>query len=182
MARPSEENEKRLKDRLTAKIILTSEESALLERLNGKQPTLEICGQIFFVNWMQQRLEKKGEPTEGITFDELEDFYVNNGSKCILPYDTQSQGILDYANLIEMPENVVFVEIPSPERLDLVGSSRKSGEALDELLKKTSQQQQHNAKIVTPKNAWLRYVVASNRRDRGLEPLKHKKGIRRSPR
>jgi hypothetical protein len=176
------EIERELKQQLTSKSRLSSSEENLLDRLNGRQPTLDICGNLFFVNWMRQCLERKGAPLETISFEQLDEFIGNDPKVCTIPYDREKGVIIDYCNLTEMPKNVAFVAFPSPAGLDVVGFCRSGWADLREVLKEQNQVQHHRAKLVPSRNQWLRSVVATNRRDRDLPPLKERKrnkGFRR---
>ena len=180
------ENEQKIRETLIAKDNLDENERALLERLNGRQPTLEICGQIYFVHWRMERLEPKGDPLTGISFSELQDYYSEElRNTCTIPYNKMTHKIddhFDHDSIVELPKDIVVVSFPTPEAMDPVGYSRTGAWTLESLLKEGPQGLHFVAREPKGKDNWLEYLVNSNRKERGMPPLgrnRKKRGMSR---
>jgi hypothetical protein len=180
------ENEQKIKEKLNASGNLDESERALLERLNGRQPTLDICGHTYFVNWMQERLERKGDPTKGIYFTALLDYYSEDlDNICAIPYNKRTREIdesFDHQTITDIPKDVVVVSFPTPETMDPVGYSRTGAWSLESLLEEGPQGRHFVAKQLKGTDSWLEYLVNSNRKARGmpaLKPTPPRKGFRK---
>ncbi len=168
--------EQKLRNVLASKKHLDENQKALLERLNGRQPTLEIYGQTYFVNWRMETLERKGDAVNpGINFAELEEYYTEDFSLCELPYNIRTHQVAEVDHdSIKMPKDVVIVAFPPPDKMDPVGYSRTGAEDLADLLEESPQGRDFVAQVLKGKDSWLEYNINSNRKDKGLPPLKTK--------
>lgn len=171
------DSEKELHDKLSSKSKLTGSERILLDRLNGKQPTLDICGQTYFVNWHWKTLERKGDfTTRGISFDDLEPYYDDDFTRCDIPYNKKTHQLdedLD-PDLTELPKDIVIVSFPTPNVMDVVGSVRAGDGFLEDRLKETPQKAHFIAKELTGKKSWLVSQINANREELGMPPLKNR--------
>lgn len=176
------DNERKIRDELSSRIDLNETEAALLDRLNGKQPTLDICGQTYFVNWHLKTLERQGDfLIQGISFDDLEPYYDDDFKRCDLPYNKKSHQLVKDIDLdtTELPKDVVVVSFPTPNDMDIVGSVRAGAGFLEDRLKQTPQRSHFVAKELSGKKSWLFNQVNENRKEKGLPPLKYPHRSRR---
>ena len=168
--------EQKVKNILASKKFLDKDQKALLERLNGRQPTLDIFGQTYYVNWRTETLERKGDSiSPGINFAELEEYYNEDFTLCELPYNKKTHQVVEFDHdIIEMPKDVAIVAFPPPQKMDPVGYSRTGAEHLSDLLEESPQGRDFVAQVLKGKDSWLEYNINSNRKDKGLPPLKTK--------
>ncbi len=169
------EYEREMRSKLLSKSELNQNERALLDRLNGKQPTLDICGQIYFVNWHLRTLERKDDfSTLGISFDDLEPYYDDDFTRCDIPYNKKTHQLVEDfdPDLTELPADTIIVSFPTPNEMDVVGSVRAGEGYLEDRLEETPQRSHFEAKELTGKKSWLVNNINSNRKERGLPPLR----------
>lgn len=96
----------------------------------GVLPTIEIAGHIFFPEARIDYLRPKDDfSTMGSTFDELDDYYVEDKNVYAFPYDPKTHTIAerDWDKVFEYPKDLLFVEIPHVRILDPVGWNRRWG-------------------------------------------------------
>lgn len=170
------ECEQKLKEVLRANVNADSKAKMLLERLEGRQPTLDVMGQLFFVHYNGEQLERKGDEPYTIDFNDLEYFLAENGKNYNIPFDTGSRKFVTDLNqdeLTEIPRNVVIVSFPQVDTMDPVGYAQAGGWDLQKTVAKTPQLRHFSAKQAKGQHDWLRYIVNSNRADRGMPPLKN---------
>ena len=173
------ENEKQIRERLEAQETLSNSERELLERLQGKQPTLNLGGQLYYVNYRAEYLERQGTWMDiGIKFDDLEDFYREDYSSCDLPYNCKTHQVVtaigDLENLLEMPKDILIISIPPPHIMDRVGYARNGGGSLSEVIRENPQIQHFEGKVLNGKDNWLEQVINRNRKQMGIPPLAKK--------
>lgn len=95
---------------------------ALADRLQGKLPIIQLCGQEFFVDLRLGLLRPKDDfSTRGIPLAELEEHPTGTGY--VLLYDPATKSQVFYSqDWQQVPEGLVCLELPDTETLDVVGS------------------------------------------------------------
>lgn len=114
----------------------------------GILPTIEIHGHTFYVDIRMNKLRPKDDfQSYGIVFSEIEDYFNYEKDLYIIPYDPRKKepGKIDYETIIEIPKDLIVVNIPSIHKLDPVGWNRQHGYDLKTGLNKLSLQMEFRA-------------------------------------
>lgn len=106
----------------------------------GRLPTISIEGQIFYIGVRMGMLRPKDEFFfRGIEFSKIEDFFKEERSVYIIPYNPHKKEFeaIDYQTITEIPKHLSVIEIPYERTLDPIGWNRQHGfdprEGLDEI-------------------------------------------------
>ncbi|MFC3356001.1 hypothetical protein [Sphingobacterium zeae] len=146
---------------------LMVDQEALNRRIkNGELPTVEIDGHIFYADARIDLLRPKDDfSTMGISFDELEDWYVDEKNTYAFPYDPTTHEIADieWDKIVEYPKDILFVEVPFVKTLDPVGWNRRWGWGETEGLKETGLRLNFKAEIIPWTKSGIDELIAENR-------------------
>lgn len=146
---------------------LMVDQEALTRRIkNGELPTIEIAGHIFYPDARIDLLRPKDDfSTMGISFDELEDWFVDEKNTYAFPYDpkTHEIGKIEWDKIIEYPKDLLFVEIPFVRALDPVGWNRRWGWGETEGLKETGLKLEFKAETIPWNKSGIDELIAENR-------------------
>lgn len=146
---------------------LMVDQQALTRRIkHGELPTVEIDGHIFYADARIDLLRPKDDfSTMGISFDELEDWYVDEKNTYAFPYDpkTHEIGKIEWDKVVEYPKDLLFVEIPFVKTLDPVGWNRKWGWGEVEGLKETGLRLDFKAELVPWNKSGIDEIISENR-------------------
>ncbi|REC62322.1 hypothetical protein DRF65_11465 [Chryseobacterium pennae] len=146
---------------------LMVDQDALTRRIKyGQIPTVEIGGHIFYAEARLDLLRPKDDfSTLGISFDELEDWYVDHRNAYAFPYDPRTHQIasIEWDKLVEYPKDLLFVEIPFVKTLDPVGWNRKWGWGETEGLKETGLRLEFKAETIPWNKTGIDELIAENR-------------------
>lgn len=133
---------------------------------DGQLPTIEIDGHIFFADARIDLLRPKDDfSTMGISFDELDSYFVEEKNLYAFPYDPKTHQIaeFDWDKILEYPKDLIFVEIPQVRILDPVGWNRRWGWGEREGLKETGLQLEFKAETVPWRKSGIDQLIAENR-------------------
>ncbi|MEE6126049.1 hypothetical protein V2E39_01475 [Chryseobacterium arthrosphaerae] len=146
---------------------LMVDQEALSRRIkHGELPTVEIGGHIFYADARIDLLRPKDDfSTMGISFDELEDWYVDPKNTYAFPYDpkTHEIGKIEWDKVVEYPKDLLFVEIPFVKTLDPVGWNRKWGGGELEGLKETGLRLDFKAALIPWNKSGIDELIRENR-------------------
>jgi len=146
---------------------LMVDQQALSRRINnGQLPTVEIGGHIFYAEARLDLLRPKDDfSTMGISFDDLDYYYVESKDSYAFPYDPQTHSIAerDWEKILEYPKDLIFVEIPQVRILDPVGWNRKWGWGETEGLKETGLRLEFKAETIPWNKTGIDELIAENR-------------------
>lgn len=112
-------------------------EDALALRMHGKSPTIDIAGYLFYVDYRMEMLRPENDlQSNGITFEDLEEFYEEHTNTCLVPYDPERHetGVIDYRAITETPKDLIAVSIPLPRQMDPVAYCIQNGFDLEKCL------------------------------------------------
>ncbi|SFB79669.1 hypothetical protein SAMN04487891_102384 [Flagellimonas taeanensis] len=126
------------------------QEEALEKRLSGELPTIDIAGQIFYVDIGMDCLRPKNIfATLGIQFSEIRKHYSWLEENYVFTYNpkTYESQEVDYTNIHSIPENLLLVELPSKRKLDPVGYARINGYEVNPFVKEVGIRSHFKAKI-----------------------------------
>lgn len=108
----------------------TPEEKALEKRLAGHLPTVDISGQLFYVDLRMKCLRPKDIfSTRGIEFDKIQDDYSILEEDFVFTYNpkTYEAEKFDFNDIQSIPEDILLVELPAKQKLDPVSYARICG-------------------------------------------------------
>ncbi len=145
---------------------LMVDQEALTKRIkNGRLPTIDIGGHIFYADARIDLLRPKDDfSTVGIRFDELDSYFVEDKNTYAFPYDPQTHSIahLDWDKIREYPKDQIFVEIPQVRILDPVGWNRRWGWSETEGLKETGLRLEFKAETIPWHQSGIDELIAEN--------------------
>ncbi len=143
---------------------LIVDQQALQQRRAGMLVTVDIAGQIFFVDHRLRELRPKDDfSAAGIRFDDIEVYRADQSGTYIFPYDAVKHELRHVSNeILEIPKGLILVEIQSPEDMDRVGYNRYLG--VDELsnLKETGVRMHYVARKVEWEEMGVDKLVQEN--------------------
>lgn len=146
---------------------LMVDQEALTRRIkNGQLPTIEIGGYIFYADARIDLLRPKDDfSTMGISFEELDSYFVEDKNSYAFPYDPKTHAIanLDWDQILEYPKDLIFVEIPQVRILDPVGWNRRGGWGETEGLKETGLRLEFKAETVPWHKSGIDEAISENR-------------------
>ncbi len=108
----------------------TPEEKALERRLAGHLPTVDIDGQLFYVDLFMGYLRPKDIfSTLGIEFKKIQDDYSILEENFVFTYNpkTYEAETFDFNDIQSIPEHILLVELPAKPKLDPVSYARMCG-------------------------------------------------------
>lgn len=141
-----------------------SQGELLNERMQGKLPTINIAGHIFYVDVRMNSLRPHNDfTTFGIHFARFDD-HKKSDEVAWIPYDPKKHEAkdVDFSEIKEIPKDWVMVEIPNPWRLDPYGYAVKHGYPIAPFLKEFPIQESLKARIVPWKESGILEVIRKN--------------------
>lgn len=148
----------------------------------GKQPEINIMGQIFFVEIRTERLSPKGFPLErGIQFYELENYLLEDDKTYQITYcpKTRSFEEIGTEDLTAIPKGIYVIEFPCLERLDPIGYARETGWAMEDIIMENRIIPNMKARLIPIKDTWIPMIIRENLERKAQEKLERgKKMIR----
>ena len=98
----------------------------LKTRLSGKLPHIDLAGTDFTIDWRLRQLRETEEPWKHISFDN--DLWESESGEYLCFYNLVTHTTyIPSEDLVEMPENIVVLEIPNELDLDPVAVARGYG-------------------------------------------------------
>ncbi|UYQ92158.1 hypothetical protein MKQ68_18895 [Chitinophaga horti] len=140
----------------------------------GAQPILDISGHDFFVNLNAGYLEPKGVfTTRGISLDNIDNQENGDGTAHAFCYNpkTFTDQYVDERTLIDVPKDVVLIEIPFFWKLDPYGWSREHHVDLKEAFRQLPPQEKFVARMVPWEEIGLQEIIDENRKRLKLPPM-----------
>jgi hypothetical protein len=130
-------------------------------RLSGKLPHIDIAGTDFTVDWRLRQMRDTEQPWKNISFDDFEmDDY---GDKYLCLFNTQTHELyMPPADVKELPDDVVVLEIPNELDLDPVAVAREYGSDLSELLREHPITENLAAKVIPLLETGLPAMIENN--------------------
>jgi hypothetical protein len=102
-------------------------------RLSGKLPHIDIAGTDFTIDWRLRQMRETDVPWRNISFDFLRE--DESGEAYLGLYNTNTHELyMPPDDIVELPENVVVIEIPNELRLDPVAVAREYGVDVADLI------------------------------------------------
>ncbi|MCQ6958775.1 hypothetical protein [Mucilaginibacter aquariorum] len=136
-------------------------EELLKIRQSGKLPHIDLAGTDFTVDWRLRQMRETELPWKNISFDDFEmDDY---GDSYLCFFNTQTHELyMPPDDLMELPENVVVLEIPNELKLDPVAVAREYGSDLPELLREYPITENLEAKVIPLTETGLPAIIENN--------------------
>ncbi|MDB4926755.1 hypothetical protein [Mucilaginibacter sp.] len=130
-------------------------------RHSGKLPHIDLAGTDFTVDWRLRQMRETEQPWKNISFDDFEmDDY---GDKYLCFFNTQTHELyMPPEDLMQLPENVVVLEIPNELDLDPIAVSREYGSDLSELLREYPITENLAAKVSPLSETGLPAIIENN--------------------
>lgn len=148
----------------------------------GRLPTMEIAGHLFYVDMRMDKLRPKDDfLSNGISFTAIEDHFSEGKDTYLIPYDPKKHEFrdLDYEIITSIPKDLIAIEFPFQKVLDPVGWNRQGGWDIKEDLKHIGLKSHFTSKIVDWKQTFIVDIIKGN-----LERQKEKeekKDIKKEP-
>ncbi len=121
-------------------------------RLNkGMLPTLDIAGQIFYIDLQMEKLRPKDDfKSRGINITEIKEYYDHDKQLYVIPYNPSTHELQPYdiTTLTELPKDIITVQFPDLVLLDPVGWVKKLNSSVGEIKQLDFLQMDHAARIV----------------------------------
>lgn len=136
-------------------------EDLLKIRQSGKLPHIDLAGTDFTVDWRLRQMRETELPWKNISFDDFEmDDY---GDKYLCFFNTETHELyMPPDDLMELPENVVVLEIPNKLHLDPIAVAREYGSDLSELLREYPITENLTAKVIPLTETGLPALIENN--------------------
>lgn len=134
------------------------EEKNLERRLAGHLPTLDIAGDIFYIDLRGDCLRPKNPLIpKGIPFSEIQNYFSWTEDKYVFTYNPthHEPQEIDLSDLYHIPESIHLVEFPSIERLDPVGYAKANGGDIQFYVKQVGIQSHFKANVIPIKESLL---------------------------
>jgi hypothetical protein len=145
-------------------------------RLSGKLPHINLAGTDFTVDWRLRQMRETELPWKNISFEYMET--SEDGEELLCFYDTETHELFEPdRSLLEMPKNVVILQIPNEAKLDPVAVARELGIGLTDLLTEHPLKMELSAKVTPLSDSGLQQFIEQNRAN--LESQKQQEKRRR---
>ncbi|OJV52560.1 MAG: hypothetical protein BGO31_07345 [Bacteroidetes bacterium 43-16] len=131
----------------------------------GRLPTIDIAGHIFYVDMRMDKLRPKDDfLSNGIGFEEIDPYFSDERNTYLIPYDPKKHEFreLDYDNLLKIPKDLIAVEFPFQQVLDPVGWNRQNGWDLKQDLKHIGVKGHFTAQVVDWKQTYIVAIINTN--------------------
>jgi hypothetical protein len=133
----------------------------LKRRLSGVLPHIDLAGTDFTIDWRLRELRETEQPWNHIDLEYMD--VSDLSDNYIFLYDTENH--IPYspeANIIEMPKNVVMLEIPNELHLDPVAVARAFDMKEDTFVADYPIQENFKAKVRPLEETNLPEIIAEN--------------------
>lgn len=170
-----------LKDKTDYDIIV--DQLLLQERLKGKLPVVNIAGHEFSYDFKRNELRSHEPFSSTIKLNDLD--YSIEEEKYRGFYNIQTRKIIDIdpAEIKEIPQGAVLIEIPSGHRLDPIATAREHRVDYRNMLLKYPIQEHLEAKVTPIEKTNIPFLVKRNRElERQDEKNKSSKSLKRKRR
>lgn len=138
--------------------------NALDKRLAGILPQIDLAGTAFTIDLRLNELREKEAPWNAIRLDDL--IMSEDGDKYLLLYDIEAHKIFDLTQqVMELPGNVVMLEIPYDIELDPVGVAYRMENDVNSFLKDFPLKEELTARVIPIHETNVPEVLEQNRRD-----------------
>jgi len=108
-------------------------DESLAMRLSGQLPTIDLAGTNFTIDWRLRELRETEKPWNHLNFEHMKEARRGEGYKFL--YDIKKHTIYQPdENLLNLPEDILLLEIPDEMKLDPVAVARDCGLGLTDLL------------------------------------------------
>jgi len=135
----------------------------LAMRLSGKLPHIDLAGTDFTIDWRLKELRETELPWKHISLRDME--MSDSGEEYLCFYHTGTHELFEPdENLLELPENVVVLEIPCEARLDPIAVAREYGIGETDLLVEHPFQMNLKAKVTPLSETGLPEYIQNNKR------------------
>ncbi|MBN9284121.1 MULTISPECIES: hypothetical protein [unclassified Flavobacterium] len=131
---------------------LMVDQKALNRRMSGILPTINIEGDLFYVDVAKDCLRPADDfISNGISFTEIEERFDEERNAYVIPYDKQKKEYqkLDYENITAIPKDLVVVAFPAEYDLDPIGFNRKYRQREFQTLKEVNVRSHFKADVVS---------------------------------
>lgn len=159
---------------------IMTDKQVLISRLQGKLTTVDIYGDIYYVDPIMEALCPKDHFLHNeIEFADLIEFYNKETGQCEIPYDYRKQQVadIDRNTIVEHPPCVVIVSLPEPTVMDPMGYAEAYDFNPVEILEKIPQKTHFKGEILQGKDSWLSKLIEENRKQLGWKkPVQKRKG------
>jgi hypothetical protein len=138
-------------------------DESLAMRLSGKLPHIDLAGTDFTIDWRLKELRETELPWKHIGLQDLE--MSDSGEEYLCFYNTETHELFEPdENLLDLPENVVVLEIPCEAKLDPVAVAREYGIGETDLLNDHPFQMNLKAKVTPLSETGLPEYIQNNKR------------------
>lgn len=144
---------------------LMVDQDALSRRMKGILPTIDIDGNLFFVDVAGDKLRPADEfISKGISFTEIEEWFDEQKDAYVIPYNKLKREYqrLDYENMVSIPKDVVIVAFPAEYDLDPIGFNRKYRQREFQSLKEVNVRSHFKADVVSWKEFGIARIINEN--------------------
>lgn len=151
------------------------QQNLLNKRLVGLLPTIDIMGHTFYVDLRMGSLRPKDDfSTEGIKFKDIENYAQEERDTYHIPYNPKTHSFqeIDWLNLTAIPNDIVVIEVPFPEKLDPVSYARLHGYDINSFIKDYPIEENMKAGIIPWKDTQIEKFIAENKK-KGLNIREH---------
>ena len=131
----------------------------------GMLPTIDIKGYTFYVDLRMDMLRPKDDfLSKGIVFDEIDHYFSEEANAYIIPYNPKTHEFqeLDYDSILELPKDLIAVQVPFQRDLDPIGWNRNAGWDIKEDLKRIGLKSHFEAKIIPWKETFIPHIITEN--------------------
>jgi hypothetical protein len=130
-------------------------------RLSGVLPHIDLAGTDFTIDWRLKELRETEEPWKNISLRDME--MSESGEEYLCFYNKENHDLFEPGeDLLEMPENVVVLEIPYEIMLDPVAVAREYGIGDTDLLAEHPFQMKLTAKVTSLLDSGLPEFIENN--------------------
>jgi len=141
---------------------LIVDQQVLVERLNGRLPTINIAGHDFIVDLRLNELRPENDFSTRIDLRNLD--ISNDGEKFLCFYHPASKNVVEInPALMDLPKGVVMLEIPNELNLDPVAVARKYGLEDREFLRQYPLHKKLEAKVIPLSETGLPALILKNK-------------------
>ncbi|MDR6487191.1 hypothetical protein J2799_001676 [Chryseobacterium vietnamense] len=142
-----------------------SAEAYKLRVKKGQLPVVIIAEHTFFVDIRMGMLRPKDDfLSKGIVFSDIQNYYDDNQNTYTIPYNPKTHEFQDIelSMLKEFPKDLIAVQFPVENELDLIGWNRNHGFELTEGLSNKGLKMQFEAKEIPWEETFLADIIKSN--------------------
>lgn len=146
---------------------LMVDQQAFSRRLMGHLPTVDITGQIFFVDIRMDKLRPKDDfLSNGIVFNDTQHYYDDMRESYVIPYNYKTHEFQEVDHtMTTIPPDVMIVSFPHESRLDPVGVNRSRGMDEKEGLKEVNLKSHFEAKLLSWQESGFIEAIKENIRE-----------------